>query len=370
MLAGGGARGAYQVGVLQAIADLLPANARNPFPIIAGTSAGAINAAVVAIYATAYQEGIRRLNEAWANFHVGRIFRADAFSTAKGALHWFTALIVGGLGRYNPPSLLDNTPLRKLLEGLVPCERIQHAIDKGALHAVCVTASGYSSGESVSFFQGVESVQPWRRARRVGSAAKITIDHLMASSALPMIFPAIKVSREYFGDGSMRQTAPLSPALHLGADRLLVIGVRREKTISLAREDLVVNCPSFGEIAGYILDTLFLDSLYADVERLQRINRTISLIPNRRMRKGEVRLRPVDVFIISPSQNIGEIAEKHRHHFPRPVRHLLRGVGALSPGGRGLMSYLLFEQPYCRELIELGYVDTMRQKEKVLEFLG
>ncbi len=370
ILTGGGARNAYQVGVLKAVAEILPAGAPNPFPIISGTSAGAINAAVLAIYAANFHEGVRRLVSVWEDFRVEQIFRADPIGVARSAAHWFAAMMFGGLGRFNPPALLDNSPLRDLLETVVPCEQIQASIDAGAVEAVAVTASGYASGESVSFFQSAPTLSSWRRTNRVGSAARLSVDHLMASAALPIIFPAVKVSREYFGDGSMRQSAPLSPALHLGAERLFVIGVRREQTAQIRRARLRTDYPSFGQIASYVLDTLFLDRLPADVERLRRINQTLSLIPEHQLEEGGAALRPVEVLSISPSRDVSEIAERHQRSFPRSVRFLLRGVGALNPGGRGLMSYVLFEAPYCRELIDLGYADTLARRDEVAAFLG
>ncbi|NOZ09961.1 MAG: patatin-like phospholipase family protein [Gammaproteobacteria bacterium] len=370
ILTGGGARAAYQVGVLKAVAKLLPEGAANPFRIICGSSAGAINAAALAIYADRFQEGVRRLVWVWENFHVDQVFRADARSMSLRILRWFAAVASAGLWPYKPHSLLDNQPLRDLLDEVVPCKEIQSNIDKGVLDAVCITASGYTSGDSVSFFQARPDIQTWRRERRVGSATQITTDHLVASAAIPLIFPAVQVSREYFGDGSMRQSAPLSPALHLGAQRLLVIGVRREKLVHLPREQYVASYPGFGQIAGFILDTLFLDSLYTDLERLQRINKTISLIPNHRLEEEGSTLRRVETLRISPSQDISAIAARHYHDFPRPVRYLLRAIGALKAEGRGLISYLLFERAYCRELINQGYRDTMVVKDELMAFLN
>ncbi len=369
VLTGGGARGAYQVGVLKALAKLLPEGAPNPFPIITGVSAGAINAAVLAIYARRFQEGVRRLVWVWENFHVNQIFRTDGLTIAGSALRWLLALGSGGLGRYNPRALLDNSPLRQLLGEMVPCEQIQASIDSGALHAVAVTASGYCSGDSVTFYQGAPGIASWRRERRVGSATRLSHDHLMASAAIPLIFPAVRVAREYFGDGSMRLTAPLSPALHLGADRLLVIGVRRERPPTLPRDCYMSDYPSLGQIAGFVLDTLFLDTLYTDLERLERINKTIGLIPDRHLEEEGITLRPVETLPISPQADLAEIAGGLIHCFPRSVRYLLRGVGGLRPEGRGLASYLLFERRYTQALIKQGFRDAMARKDALLPWL-
>lgn len=368
IMSGGGARAAYQVGVLKAIAEMLPENASNPFPIICGTSAGAINGAALAIYATRFKEGVRRLGMIWSNFQVQDVFRADAWGIICSGARWLVALLVGGLGKHNPRSLLDRTPLHSLLQKYLPCQKIQKSIDAGALHAFSVTASGYTSAQSVTFFQGVSSLSPWKRARRIGCAAPITVDHLMASSAIPFIFSAVKINREYFGDGSMRQVAPLSAALHLGADRILVIGVRQDDEEQPARLKAEEH-PSLAQIAGHVLNSIFLDSLEVDMERLQRINNTLQTIPSHYLKERGMTLRPVDVLAISPSEDIAKIAERHAIALPRPVRYLLRGIGAYNRSGANLVSYLLFEKSYCRELIALGYADAMRHKEQVKAFL-
>ncbi|MDH5649484.1 MAG: patatin-like phospholipase family protein, partial [Gammaproteobacteria bacterium] len=267
ILSGGGARAAYQVGVLKAICEFLPKDARNPFPIICGTSAGAINSAAIAIYGANFHEAVNRLLRVWRNFQTEKVFRADPVGIIKSGAHWLLALFLGGLGKYNPTSLLDRSPLRRLLTHYMPCERIQESIDNGVIDALGITASGYTSGQSLTFYQGKDSITSWRRVRRLGSRSNITVDHLMASSAIPFIFSAVKVHREFFGDGSMRQTAPLSPALHLGAERILVIGVTNENDLQAERiQD--TGYPSLAQIASHILNSIFLDAMEADLERL------------------------------------------------------------------------------------------------------
>ncbi|HHH36806.1 MAG TPA: patatin-like phospholipase family protein [Gammaproteobacteria bacterium] len=369
VLPGGGARAAYQVGVLRAVARLLPKDAPLPFPIVAGTSAGSINATALAIHARQFRRGVLRISRVWENFHVNQVFRADTLGLMKTGIHWMVALALGGLGKYNPYALLDRRPLRPLLERYVPTERIQDAIDAGALHALAVTATSYRSGHSVTFFQGVEGLEPWDRQRRLGVPARITLDHLMASSAIPFIFPAERVGREYYGDGSMRQIAPLSPAVHLGADKILVVGIRKQYNGD-EEEDEDMCYPSLAEIASNVLSSIFLDSLDTDLERLERINKTISLIPDRRLEQGGVTLRPIEVLSISPSQSIDRIAGRHAHLLPRPMRYLLRGVGAEGRHGATLLSYLLFERAFCRDLIALGYHDAMAVKEDIVRFLA
>jgi NTE family protein len=362
VLTGGGARAAYQAGVMKAVRDILGNPVRNPFPILCGTSAGAINAACLAASADDFSASVATLVSFWESMRCERIYRTDAPSIMKSGARWLASLML--LSRRNPMSLLDNTPLRELLEKNLQMERIQVHLDSGALYAVCVTASGYTSGQSVSFFQGGSALEGWERNQRVGAAVPLKIDFLLASAALPFIFPAVKLHREYFGDGSMRQIAPVSPALHLGADRVLIVGSGRQ-SLDQARSRSNVY-PSLAQIAGHALNSIFLDSLMVDIERLERINRTLKLIPAEAV--NNARLRPVKVLFITPSQPLERIAARFLHELPRSVRFLLRPTGALNRSGSNLASYLLFEEPFCRALIDLGYQDTLRLEAEVRDF--
>jgi NTE family protein len=370
ILPGGGARNAYQAGVLKAIGDMLPEDTRNPFPVICGSSSGALNAVLLASSAARFQEGVDRLYGIWANFHVGKVFRTDPMTAIKSGLRWGLAFAGGGLFWQQPRSILDNSPLRGLLERHIRFARIQQAIDSGDLRAVAVTASGYSSGMSVTFFQGIKDLVPWKRTRRTGKPEELTLDHLMASSAIPVLFPAVRLRNEYFGDGSMRSTAPLSPALHLGANRLLVIGVRNPHIDTVPEKGEDTPYPTFGHISGYIFDTLFMDSLDADIERMRRINHTITETRNKQVNYKDSSLHQVDYLVISPSRDVREIVERYVDNFPRSVRVLLKGIGALTREGRPLMSYLMFDAPYCKELMELGYQDALDSREQILHLLG
>jgi NTE family protein len=349
---------------------MLPEDAENPFPVICGTSSGALNAVLLASSANRFQEGVDRLWGIWANFHIGKVFRVDNQTALVSAWRWMTTFMLGTLVKKQPASVLDNSPLRELLERHIRFARIQQAIDTGALRAVSVTASGYTSGTSVAFYQGVSELVPWQRTRRRGQPTELTLNHLMASSAIPVLFPAVKLRNEYFGDGSMRQTAPLSPALHMGANRLLVIGVRNPRQDLPQEDDLEIRYPTIGHISGYIFDSLFMDSLDADIERLRRINHTVTETRAKRVEYHDTALRQIDYLLISPSTDVREIVEKYVDNFPRSVRILLKGIGALTREGRPLMSYLMFESQFCKELMELGYKDGMAAREQILHLIG
>ncbi|HID48881.1 MAG TPA: patatin-like phospholipase family protein [Chromatiales bacterium] len=369
-MTGGGARAAYQVGVLRAIADLTPRKSASPFRIICGTSAGAINAAALATHAHNFRIAVYRLHNIWSNFRVDQVFRADAAGIAKTGANWLLTMMSAGLlGKRDALYLLDRTPLKELLRRYFNPADITSAIERGHLYALSVTASGYASHQSVSFYQGHGSLQSWSRSRRVGARAEIGIEHLLASSAIPFLFAPVKVNREFFGDGTMRQIAPISPALHLGASRVLVIG-NRSPDDETHRRISEHEFPSFGEIAGHTLNSIFLDSLEADIERLMRINKTIRLIPPETRQQHGIELRHVDVLVIAPSQDLGDLAHRYVKELPRALRLLLRGIGATRPSGSSLMSYLLFEKGYCRKLIELGYEDARARTDELRELLG
>src|SRR5438105_9564573 len=264
ILTGGGARAAYQVGVLRAVAELRPKGAPNPFPIICGTSAGAVNAAALATFADDFRRGVFELLRVWRGMSIDQIYRADSWGIMKTGARWLAAMMVGGLGRYNPASLLDSAPLYRLLQQHVNLPRIAQMIVAGHLYSLAICATGYTSGQSVCFYEGAASAAPWQRARRVGRPGAISIEHLLASSAIPFIFPAVRIGDEFFGDGSMRQVAPLSPALHLGADRVLVIAVGRLNR-ELPASSTSNGYPSFAQIAGHALSSIFIYSLEADL---------------------------------------------------------------------------------------------------------
>jgi NTE family protein len=369
VLPGAGARGAYQVGVLKAIATLLPRGARNPFAIITGSSAGAINAAVLAGRAGNFEHAVADMERVWANFSADQVYRTDNATMLKSSMHWLAAAVFGGLGVANPQSLLDNAPLRTLLRRDVRFGGIARAIQRGHLEALAITASGYTSARSVTFFQARDSVQPWSRVRRVGTPARITLEHLMASSAVPFVFPPVLIGGEYFGDGSMRHSAPLSPAIHLGADRMLVIGTRDERPDPEAEPGHLPDHPTFGHLAGYMLDTLFMDGLHSDLERLARINRILGCVEPTLARELIGDLRPLHTVVVVPKEDIRAVAAPHARELPHGVRLLLKGLGAMNRMGMQLVSYLLFESGFTRELIDMGFRDALAMEDALRAFL-
>ncbi|MDT8410732.1 MAG: patatin-like phospholipase family protein [Wenzhouxiangellaceae bacterium] len=362
MLPGGGARGAYQVGVLKALAEFLPGPA-TPFPIISGTSAGGINAAVLASHAENFAYGAQRLEQFWGNLRCHNVYRTGWVHNLATGVHWLASMTLGGLGVANPKSLLNNAPLGDMLRRELDREGIESSIRNGVLEALLITASGYATSRAVTFFQGRADIPEWSRYRRAGVRTSIDARHLLASAALPLLFPAKCIGNEYFGDGGMRHTAPLSPPIHMGADRLLIIGTRDEAPDP---EPEVCTCyPSLGEIGGYLLDVIFMDYLNNDLARLKRINRTLQHIPE--SARPETGLRPVDALLIQPSQDLREVSNRHMHRIPASVKTLLRGVGAWGPGR--LPSYLLFEAEFCRELIDLGYTDGLARQSEIEQLM-
>lgn len=373
ILSGGGARAAYQVGVLAAIADLLPDASRNPFEVIVGTSAGAINAVGLACGALHFAQAVRRLNEVWSGFHTHQVYRSDWPGVLRQAGR-FIAHNLLGLGRQMPVALLDSGPLAELLARELDFSGIAAAIRHRQLRAVAVTAFAYETAQAVTFYQGRGSIDPWLRHRRLGLPTRLTVSHLLASSAIPLVFQPVKIGNEYFGDGAVRQISPISPALHLGATRVLVLGVSGNGGGGQGREAVADSkpsgrAPSLAQMSGHLLSSTFIDSLEIDIELLERLNQLGQLVPAQH-RSRAYGLTPVEVLVISPSRSLDQIAAAHRQELPTPLRAFLHGSGANRASGAGVLSYLLFEPGYCNELIELGYQDAMAQGDRLKAFLG
>lgn len=378
-LTGGGARAAYQVGVLQAIFSLLSEtgwpSARNPFEIVCGTSAGAINATAFASRADDFESSVTHLLGVWRELDVEQIYRADSIGVIRSGARWLSLLSFGWLLRkwhaQPPNSLLDNSPLVGLLHAMLDLPRLDAALEAGCLHALAVSASSYTAGRHVTFYQSKEDVPPWSRVQRIAIPQQIGIDHLLASSAIPLIFPAVPLycadRCEYFGDGSMREVAPISPAIHLGASKVLVIGAGNIGGHE-RRFDEFSGYPSLAQIAGHAMSSIFLDGLSVDIERMSRINQTLSMLTPDQLQQTS--LRPVELLAITPSRPLDSIASRHVGSLPLPVRTLLSAIGATERRGAALASYLLFEASYTRSLIELGQIDTLNRRDEVLRFFG
>ena len=382
ILTGGGARAAYQVGVLKAIAQVrreCTVGRSNPFPVIAGTSAGAINAAALACRADDFDLAVANLVQVWENFRAEQVYRADSLGVIRTGARWLTMVSIGWViarwRKARPRSLLDNTPLCSMMHELVPIERLPRMMSEQHLQALAVTASSYGSGLHVTFYESQHDIVPWTRSQRIAVREPLTLAHLLASAAIPFLFPAVPLTvggnTEYYGDGSMRQSAPISPAVHLGARRILVVGAGRMHEPP-GRRTGSGDYPSLAQIAGHAMASIFLDALAVDIERLQRINQTLSLLTSEQ--RAATALRPIDVLVIAPSQRLDDLAAQHQGSLPAPIRAMLRGVGVTGEGadarGAALSSYLLFESAYMQPLIDLGVADTLVRRDEVMRFFG
>jgi len=371
ILSGGGARAAYQVGALRAVARILHPKGSGPFGIICGTSAGAINAAALAVNADRFRDGVARLVRLWRNIDAGDVYKADLRTVSSHGMRWLASVLTGRPGPANAASMFDNRPLRRLLRRELDAERIAAHVADGRLRALAINATSYSTGHAVTFYQGDPAIKAWQRMRRRGETATIGVDHLLASTAIPFIFPASRVGNDYFADGSVRQIAPLSPALHLGARRLLVIAVGQftGQKPSPARA-AARRYPSFAQVAGHALSSIFLDNLGADLERMWVINQLANLVAPERMIEHGVAVAHVDALVLGPSRDLAELAVRYGKHLPTGVRYLLGSLGGTKGTGGNLLSYLLFDRHYCRALMALGYADAMARRDEIDAFLA
>lgn len=367
ILTGGGARAAYQVGVLSAISKFSPRHHPVPFPIICGTSAGAINATALACYASCFQLGVKKLEWVWNSLKTDRIYHSDPLRVSSHIISGILGSFQADYANKTARSLLNNTPLRKLLSNVVDYNRIDNNIVKGDLSALSITASSYSNGNSISFYQSNDTIKPWFRAKRSGIPTQINSDHLLASAAIPLIFPSMKIKRNHFGDGSIHQLSPLSPAIHLGGEKLFIVGVEQPKE-SIHVNENNPHPPSTATIAGHLLDGIFSDTLQSDLERMTRVNKTLSLITNDR-RKNNEGLKNIESLVLNPSHNFNSMAVEYYHELPYTIRLLLRSIGVTNNSESSILSYLLFDKAYCKQLIKLGFEDALEQESKIRHFL-
>jgi len=364
VLSGGGARGAYQVGVLRQIARRHP---EFSFPIITGVSAGAINAAVIASHRGDLAEATEQLAQRWSTLTTSTVMRTDVPSLLGNALRIAGAVATGG-ARIAPTTrgLVDTMPLRGFLETLVKPQNIEANIRDGRLQALAVSATSYRTGDSITFVQGSPDTAMWNRFRRQSRADRIGVDHILASAAIPLFFPAWQVEGEYFGDGSLRQPYPLAPAVHLGADRVLAVSSRFVSTAQAHAKEPGAY-PSTARILGLMLNSIFLDQLDGDAERLERVNELLQRVdPKQRWRLPE---REVELLVLRPSRDIGRMAALYERKLPRALRHLVRGLGTRRGSGSDLLSYLLFVPEFLSDLIELGERDAEVNRARISRFM-
>jgi len=376
VMTGGGARGAYQAGVLKRIGEIKQLQGKpNPFPIIGGSSAGAINGAGLAMGCDDFPLATRVLAHIWSNLRPQDIFRCDMLSQARNSVTWILDLSFGAvLGGGNARSFLDATPLRHFLHQQLDCDLIQDNIKKGHLYALTISATNYNSGKSYLFIQGAKGHPMWNRSRRVTLSTKITVDHICASAAIPLVFQPVKLKTPrgtaFFGDGCIRLQQPLSPVIRLGASKLFAIGVRghglehQEEAATSSAE------PSLAQVLGVLFNVMFLDHLATDVEHLQRLNQ---LLGSGHFDQSKVdgceRVRRLTPFLITPSANLAELAEHHQRDLPYLIQYFVNGLGKDAASCADLMSYLLFAPKYTKDLIAIGYGDASKRIDEIEDFL-
>ncbi len=358
VLSGGGARAAYQVGVLRGIARALPRQSPNPFRIICGTSAGALNAASLATQAQRFRTGVRTLEYVWENLDSSQVHRLDSAGLISSASNWVFSFLSNRPKR-TPVSLLDNRPLEELLFKVLKLGRIRRHMDQGLLETIAITASCYTRGESVSFFQTNQAIDGWQRPHHSGMRTELSIRHLMASTAIPTLFPAVRINQEYFGDGAIRQLSPLSPAIHLGADRILAIGVGGINRGIATSNDDPASHPSLSQIIGHVLNSAFVDTMDHDTRILRGYNKLLE----RCNHPADVDMRYIELLDIAPSVNLNTIAAEHFEDFPRSLKLLIRDTHSNS-----LVSLLMFEPAFCQRIMELGLNDALARREEIEAF--
>ncbi|AZT85604.1 patatin-like phospholipase family protein [Marinobacter sp. NP-4(2019)] len=367
ILTGGGARAAYQVGVLRAIADMYP-DWSHPFNVIIGTSAGAMNAMALAGNRGLFRHNIDHLEKVWSELTMDRVFRADTFNLMRGFSNVARKMISRPI-ESGPVSFLDSSPLRELLEQEINLENIRQTIQEGQIDAVGLNACGYATGQNVCFFESADGMEGWSVGQRGGTRTKLTVDHIMASAAIPTLFAPVKINREYFGDGITRQMAHLSPALRLGARKVLVIGVSANAMCPPKRPEKPA-MPTLTQVLAHVFNGMFLDTLDYDIDRSRLVNQLLELIPEKRLKESGLDLYPVDILEISPSEPINDLAMKYIAAMPLVLRRLTGASESAPFSSANLASFLLFDHRFCRDLIELGYRDGQSHARQIERFFA
>lgn len=369
VLSGGGARGAYQAGVIAALSHIATKiNIRDPFRIYTGVSAGAINVGLLVANPGDFVESAKQLTGLWSHIDSDQVFYADLMALSRGGLQWMTELSLGGFKKEQAlRSLLSTHPLHSFLSEKCHFQEIEKKINSGKLRAVGISALDYDSISTVTFYQGMADIEPWERGMHRSERATLDVDHIMASSAIPLLFPPIKIGERYYGDGCIRNQSPCGPAIYMGADKIIAIGVRRRQDTSFTyhhRETGEV--PTVSKVANVLMNAVMMDGLEADIQRIEQINQSYSLLTPHE--KKRVALREVESLWISPSVDFSEIASKKSGELPRMIRYLLRGPGSLEESSE-MLSYLLFTPTYCKQLIEIGFADGMKERDQIEQIL-
>ena len=371
VLSGGGARAAYQVGVLRYLAREFP----NVIPdILTGVSAGGINAAFLAARQEPYPEKIEQLSEMWRDLHISQVFRVDLRDLAWRSVRWSGRLASGGQSPLPPAkSLVDTTPLREVLErelqaGAGPIPGIQTSLIDGWLGAFALTGSSYTTGQSITWVQTRDDVvmPSWERPLRKSHCCPIRVDHVMASAALPFFFPAIEVDGAWYGDGGIRLTAPLSPAIHLGAKKIVAVTTRYARTREEADRPQIVDYPPPAQVAGVLFNAIFLDQLDGDAMQLRQINDLIAQLPDEK----KMGLRPIDLLVVRPSQDLGRLANAYEAELPKGFRFLTRGLGTRETRSNDMLSLVMFQPDYVKHLLDLGEADAAKRRDDFEKFFA
>jgi len=368
VMGGGGARAAYQVGFLRCLARRFP---ELQLPYITGVSAGAINAAMLASHHGTFLQAVDELSHLWSNLTIQDVFRVDARSLATISVRWLLQLGTGGIGKpkIQVRGFVDTAPLRTFLTDSLHAVNgeltgVQYNIDRGRLKALAISTTNYATGDSLTWLQG-KDVEERERPKRLTRKATISVEHIMASTALPLLFPAVKLGNAWFGDGGIRLTSPLSPVLHMGARRVIAISTRYEQEPDEAEDPTVHGYPPPAQVAGVLLNSIFLDLLDNDALRLERLNRLLERLPE----EDRTGLHPVKLLVLRPSQDLGKLAGQFEAQLPGPFRFLTRGLGTRETKSPDILSLVLFQPDYLRTLMEIGEADAEARATDVAEFL-
>lgn len=374
VLSGGGARGAYQAGVLGGIAEIIGQDfGAQPFPIITGISAGSINAGFLASASGSFQDQANLLLHLWSELVAEQVIKTNPMTLGKLGFSWLKDLSTGGLfGKPDSTHLLDSSPLNEFLKHRIDFDQLRRNVDSKILDGVSVTSTSYATGTSVTFFDSRE-LKSWTRSARIGVRTTLALEHVLASSAIPIFFKPVRVGNSYYGDGGIRSSSPMSPAIHLGAEKILAIGVRYPRNDVESQEinqQVVMKDIAMADIAGVLLNSLFLDALEFDHERLQRVNETVGIIQEHIPHVSGHKLRKIPSLLFLPSYDLGKIAADQFDRFPAVLKYFLKGLGASQESGADMLSYLAFDHAFTQRLIEVGRNDAMMRKDEVLEFFS